>query len=262
MRDLTIGSLIARILFQPLEETLRTVLSSVLSSPDRQPLDQSFFLLRTLLKLYVLFSMIIIAIIPPFIPSLILPIFTILLGSDKYPPEALHPIIFAYLFYIPIMAINGVCESFIASVATPRDLAKQSRAMVIFSIVFLGISWALLKQVGLGAEALVWANCINLANRITWSLRFINKWYKDRQKEPSWKEMLPGLSSFVMSVAVGGNMHLWVFWDKGQSGWGKTIGVSVSSGLLLLIWMYVLFHSCADLDFFPRDGYLKRFGGL
>lgn len=202
---LTSGSLIARILFQPMEETLRTILSHLLSTPTPRTLTQSQNLISTLLKTHLLLATLIHVLIPPIIPSIILPILHLLLGQTRFPANQLSLILYAYLYYIPIMAVNGVSESFISSVATTKDLARQSRAMILFSIIFLGVSWGLLRGMGLGGEGLVWANCVNLGVRIAWSMRFIREWYKARDMEIRWRKCLPSGGSVMAAagVAVG-----------------------------------------------------------
>jgi len=101
------------------------------------------------------------------------------------------------------MAVNGVTESFIASVATRGDLARQSRAMIVFSIVFLGASWGLLKGLNLGGEGLVWSNCINMVVRIIWSCSFITTWYAGRNETVGWNRILPSRGTITSSVLIG-----------------------------------------------------------
>ena len=205
---LIIGSLIARILFQPTEETLRTILSHLLSTPTPSTLTQSQTLISILLKTHILLATLIHVLIPPIISSIILPILTTLLGQARFPVDQLTAILYAYLYYIPIMAINGVTESFISSIATTSDLAKQSRAMIFFSMIFLAVSWVLLRQVGLAGEGLVWANCVNLGVRIMWSMRFISRWYRVRGKRVSWRRCLPRTGSVIAAAGVSVGMRI------------------------------------------------------
>ena len=101
------------------------------------------------------------------------------------------------------MAVNGVTESFIASVATTADLTRQSRVMIVFSIVFLGASWGLLKGLNMGGEGLVWANCINLGVRIMWSCTFIQTWYTVRSETVGWNRVLPCRGTITSSALIG-----------------------------------------------------------
>jgi oligosaccharide translocation protein RFT1 len=231
-----IGSLIARILFQPLEESLRTILSNLLSPPTPASLQQSCTLITTLLKLHILLALIIHTLVPPLITPLVLPILGALIGRGRFPAHALEPILYAYLYYIPIMAINGVTESFIASVATTGDLARQSRAMVVFSVVFLGASWGLLREAGMGGEGLVWANCNNLGVRIVWSWGFMRTWFMTRKINVQWTRVLPNRGTLVSAGVVGVGMRVF---SKSLDGWIAAVGLAGVGGLILVGCMYV-----------------------
>jgi hypothetical protein len=230
------GSLIARILFQPLEETLRTILSPMLSSPSEQSLRQSSSLLTMLLRLHFLLAILIHSLVPPLLSTLIFPILNLLIGRGKFPVEELLPILYAYLYYIPFMAINGITESFIASVATPRDLAKQSRAMILFSIVFMGASWGLLRSMGMGGEGLVWTNCVNMGVRIIWSIMFIESWYAQRGTRVGWKQAFPSQMTISSGIILGLGSR--VGSRIATHGWIEAFGLAASGGIILLACMY------------------------
>ena len=133
------------------------------------------------------------------------------------------------------MAVNGVTESFIASVATTRDLARQSRAMVVFSMVFLAASWGLLKGLGLGGEGLVWANCINLGVRIIWSCSFIISWYTYRNESVRWSRVQPTQGTIVSSVLIGLGIRICA---RNESGFIETICLVGVGALSLISCMY------------------------
>ena len=233
--SLRLGSSIARILFQPMEEILRTILSRSLSSPSKQSLEQSSTLITTLLKIHILLAITIHALVPPLLPTLVLPILSALIGQDRFPPTSLLPILHAYLYYIPIMAINGITESFITSVATTKDLARQSRAMILFSLIFLGISWTLLKVLGLAGEGLVWANCVNLGVRILWSCSFIMTWYKERKATIGWEWVVPRSETLAAAVGVGAGVRF--VCARGTGGFINSVGVAGVGGLGLVCCM-------------------------
>src|SRR5271155_2587670 len=233
--SLRLGSSIARILFQPMEEILRTILSRLFSSPSKQSLEQSSTLITTLLKVHVLLAITTHALIPPLLPTLILPILSALIGQDRFPPTSLFPILHAYLYYIPIMAVNGITESFITSVATTKDLARQSRAMILFSLIFLGISWTLLKVLGLAGEGLVWANCVNLGVRILWSCTFITTWYKERKATIGWEWVVPRSETLAAAVGFGAGVRF--VCARGTGGFINSVGVAGVGGLGLVCYM-------------------------
>lgn len=225
-------------LFQPLEETLRTILSKLLAAPTPFLLEQSSVLILSLLKLHILLALLIHAIVPPLASDLAVPVLNILLGKSQFPSAALIPILSAYLYYIPIMAVNGILESFIASVATTSDLVRQSRAMLVFSVHFLGVSWGLLRGFGLGGEGLVWGNCINLGMRIVWSWRFIRNWFTTRKINVRWMSILPSRGTLMSCVIIG--VVIRFISSTGVNGFFETVGVASLGGLALGICMYSL----------------------
>jgi hypothetical protein len=200
-------------------------------------LEQSSTLVTTLLKLHVLLAISILTLIPPLLPTLVLTILSALIGQDRFPPTSLLPILHAYLYYIPIMAVNGITESFITSVATTKDLARQSRAMILFSLIFLGISWTLLKLLGLGGEGLVWANCVNLGVRILWSCRFITAWYREREAAIGWERVVPRSETLAAAMGVGAGVRY--VCGRGTGGFINSVGVAGVGGLGLVCCMFL-----------------------
>lgn len=134
------------------------------------------------------------------------------------------------------MGINGVTESFVASVATTQDLARQSRAMIIFSIVFLVSSWGLLKALGMGGEGLVWANCINMGVRIVWSCQFIETWYTARSEHFGWASLLPSRRTMISAAGIG--LMLRSLCWMGLNGFIETTCVGGAAALTLVCCMY------------------------
>jgi Rft protein len=188
------------------------------------------------MKLHILIAILVHAVFPPLISAILLPVLGALIGKSRFPIHAFLPILYAYLYYIPIMAINGVTESFIASVATTQDLARQSRAMVVFSIVFLASSWGLLKALDMGGEGLVWANCINMGVRIVWSCQFIETWYTTRSEKFGWTHLLPSFGTAVSATGIGLLVRL--FCSRGLNGFLDATCVGGVAALILLCCMY------------------------
>ena len=83
-----------------------------------------------------------------------------------------------YCYYIPLLAINGLTEAFVSSVATEKEVNRQSMWMLAFSAGFSGAAFFFLKFLDLGAEGLVWANVLNMVFRIIWSTAFISSYMK------------------------------------------------------------------------------------
>lgn len=48
-------------------------------------------------------------------------------GASRYLNTSAPAILSAWIYYIPVLAVNGVLEAFVSSVASPKDLTKQSQ---------------------------------------------------------------------------------------------------------------------------------------
>ncbi|KAL6890457.1 Rft domain-containing protein [Trichoderma evansii] len=178
------GSLLARLLFQPVEESSRSYFSRLLSSPspsaNGQPSPQPSSSvkeakqnLHTILRLYILLSAIIVSIGPFAAP----PLLSIVAGR-LWSGSGAGQVLSTYCFYIPFMGLNGITEAFVASVASEAQVHRQSFWMGIFSAVFAASAFLFMRVLPLGAIGLVYANSINMLCRIIWSGAFINKFFK------------------------------------------------------------------------------------
>jgi oligosaccharide translocation protein RFT1 len=135
------------------------------------------------------------------------------------------------------MAVNGITESFVASVAVTGDLARQSRAMIAFSAIFMCASWGLLSGLGMGAEGLVWANCINMGVRIIWSCQFIRSWYIARNESVGWNRVTPSRGTIISLVLIGVGLRM--VSARGLNGFVEAACIVGVSGLSLLGCMYL-----------------------
>lgn len=171
------GGLIARLVFQPVEETGRNYFSKLLSSIHGKPSETEVFSasedLHSLLRFYVLLSIVAVSLGPTIAPVLLN-----LIAGPRWTSIGAGSVLAKYCYYIPFLAINGITEAFVSSVATQSELNNQSGWMFAFSMAFAFAGYLFLQILGLGAEGLVWANMINMALRTAWSLAFVNKYFK------------------------------------------------------------------------------------
>ncbi|KAH9057519.1 Rft protein-domain-containing protein [Lactarius vividus] len=129
-----VGSLVARIVFQPIEETLRIFFSKSLSSSpslsssenDKEVPQTAVELLSTLL----LFTHFLLLLVfgPPY-----LPLATALVLPPRYQQTSTLRILREFRFYLPAMGYNGVLEAFLASICMPADLRAQSHMIAAAS---------------------------------------------------------------------------------------------------------------------------------
>ena len=171
------GGLVARLLLQPVEESSRNYFGKLLSSADRSPSKDLVVKARdniqTLLRAYVLLSVCVVSIGPT-----IAPILLGLLAGSQWTQSGAGQVLATYCYYIPPLAINGLTEAFVSSVATEAEVNRQSIWMLAFSAGFAGAAFVFLKVLRLGAEGLVWANTLNMLFRIIWSTAFIRAYLK------------------------------------------------------------------------------------
>lgn len=138
-----IGSLVARIIFQPIEEVFRVYFSKTLTkSADesqesrRHALQQASMALVSMLGIQTSSTVILWV-----FGSAYMHIALHILLPPRYLSTSAPKVLSAWIWYIPALAINGVLEAFLSSVATPEDLNRQSRyvANLMLTSVYLTI---------------------------------------------------------------------------------------------------------------------------
>ncbi|GKT51407.1 oligosaccharide translocation protein RFT1 [Colletotrichum spaethianum] len=172
------GGLLARLVLQPIEESSRSYFSRLLSSqdtetkPSKETAAKASQHLHTLLKFYLLLSSIIVSIGPVAAPPLLS-----LVAGKRWANEGAGEVLAVYCYYIPLLAMNGVAEAFVASVASEAQVHRQSAWMGAFSVAFGSAAFLFMRVMDLGASGLVFANCINMLCRIVWSLTFVKSYF-------------------------------------------------------------------------------------
>lgn len=177
------GSLITRILFQPIEETTRLFLTKVFSSTtssftsqknfSKQTLTLSFQVISNIIKGYLYLS-ILILIFGPINSSYLL---KFLIGS-KWSSTTVLETIRTYCCYLPLLSMNGILEAFFQSVASGDEIVKQSYMMMALSAVFMTNCYVFIKIYNLSLEGLILSNGISMVLRITYCAVFISHFYR------------------------------------------------------------------------------------
>ncbi|KAJ3758259.1 Rft protein-domain-containing protein [Lentinula raphanica] len=197
------GSLIVRIVFQPIEETMRLYFSRTLADVTTAPvssstskneknthqpvLKQAADTLMTLLRMQAIGSLFVLIFGPAYI-SLLLNV----LLPPKYLSTSAPRVLEAWIWYLPVLAVNGGLEAFLASVALPQDVNKQSRWMILFTMIYITSAIALYRF-ELGDTALIYANIINLSARIIYTARFVQGFFARHRASGfiKWWDVLP-----------------------------------------------------------------------
>ncbi|KAI0388655.1 Rft-1-domain-containing protein [Xylariaceae sp. FL0594] len=210
------GSLLARLVFQPIEESSRNYFSKLLSSPsdigdnkkdkgedgidtlNTGTVQKARADLQALLKFYVLLSIVVVSVGPYAAPLLVQ-----IVAGPRWSGSGTGAVLARYCLYIPLLAVNGVAEAFVSSVATKSEVHRQSLWMGLFSLAFAVAGFVSLRVLGLGAAGLVYANAINMLCRIVWSGSFISAYFRRNGVAFGWGELVPkGSALLVLGAAM------------------------------------------------------------
>ena len=190
------GSLFARLLFQPVEESSRNMFgtllgSSTTSSSSKSTSDKPKFktnltlalvYLNRVLRLYTLLTFITLSILPHLLPTAI----TFLLLRNK--PDWQHSqsststplptLLKTYCLLLPLLSFNGILDAFISSVATRSQLRTQSVIAAICTVIYGTAAWVFLIPYQTGAKGLVLANAVGMLVRVVWSAWWVDEWVR------------------------------------------------------------------------------------
>ncbi|GJJ09345.1 hypothetical protein Clacol_003567 [Clathrus columnatus] len=202
------GSLVARIIFQPIEETARVFFSKSMANlslshatKSLEGLKSSIQTLLSLLLLMTHFTLLLITFLPPYLPLL-----ATLFLPNRYHATNAPSILMVYTFYLPTMAFNGVLEAFLFSAASPRDLRIQSTWFFVFSAGFILVAVGFARGLKMGDVGLVWANVVNLGMRAVYAVLFVERFssrFGNQSTNVEWRRSLPSIGVFCSFIAAG-----------------------------------------------------------
>lgn len=177
-------------LFQPIEEASRNLFAKLCApasaplteksskddpaspKPETASVARASTILRDILKFYSLISLLAFSLGPTLAPLLLS-----LIAGSKWSATGAGDVLGTYCYYIPLLAINGVTEAFVAATANQKELYGQSFWMGGFFAAFAGSAYLFLRVLGLGAKGLVWANAVNMGCRIIFNLGFVRRFF-------------------------------------------------------------------------------------
>jgi len=235
------GGLIARLLFQPVEESSRSYFSRLLSdqsvqrpaekkpSPEVQEAKRS---LSTLMRLYILLSAVVVSVGPFAAPSLLA-----IVAGRRWTGVGAGDVLGAYCFYIPFLALNGLSESFVASVASEGQVHRQSVWMGAFSVAFAASAFLFMRVLPLGAQGLVLANSVNMLCRIVWSVAFIKSFFAAHNTDFAVAELIP-TATVATSLATFALLHQLHVLHTAETEPIKTLVKVAGTAAPLLLLMY------------------------
>ncbi|KAG2168108.1 hypothetical protein VTO58DRAFT_104115 [Aureobasidium pullulans] len=204
------GGLIARMLFQPIEEASRNLFAKLCaptSNSDKTKeqqasgngIAQANTTLSLILRFYSLISLVAFAAGPTAAPVLLS-----LVAGSRWSDTGAGEVLGCYCYYIPLLALNGVSEAFVAAVADNTQLYTQSIWMGGFFAAFAGSAYLFLRVLEMGAKGLVWANCVNMGCRILFNLSFVKSFFAKRGQAFNVTKILPSAISIAVAAVVPG----------------------------------------------------------
>jgi len=171
-----LGSLVARLFFQPLEELTNQIWSSNSSSSSQssnafqqKQLEQDpqrWQLLQMILRVLVIFGFFSMTFGPIYSRDVIVMVYGIQW-------EAAGPLLSAYSYYIIFLGVNGVMESYVQARATQEELNQYSRRLLAFFAMWIAALLLFIHVLHLGPISFILANILNMSFRIYFSYRFI-----------------------------------------------------------------------------------------
>lgn len=194
------GGFIARMVFKPIEESSRNLFANLCATPPQSAqateaanseakasstatkshpkanLRTAAQILTDILHLYNTLSLLIFTLGPTGAPLLLR-----LVAGSTWSNSGAGAVLGTYCYYIPLLAINGVSEAFVAATADSKDLRSQSFMMTVFSFLFAGSAWLFLRRWEWGARGLVAANCVNMGLRVVFNLYYCVEWFKQKE---------------------------------------------------------------------------------
>jgi len=196
------GGLIARIIFQPLEESSRNLFSALLS-PDENGSLNGIHVRTTkghlvdVLRAYQLLSVLIFPLGPMMVPQLLH-----ILGGRQWASPKVGDLLSVYCYYIPFLAFNGITEAFVSSAASSQQIRKQTAWMGVFSACYALAAYMFLEVANLGAYGLVLANIVNMIVRTFWSYNFIKTYLRRNGCSLYTSEVAIRPASFILCAVA------------------------------------------------------------
>ncbi|TPX68532.1 hypothetical protein SpCBS45565_g03018 [Spizellomyces sp. 'palustris'] len=246
-----LGSLIARIVFQPLEETARAFFSRTLSNPTgvrKETLTTSMDLLSTLIRFHLCLGTYFVFFATNYSGTLI----SILYGNTKASTPDIVLALSIYCLYVPIMGINGITEAFLQGVGDSHTIKKQSYWLVVCSAVFALVAYVTMNLFTMGPGGLVVANIANMIMRIYFCWHFIRDFYlqprrwehpTDVKRSLSVKEMIPGDGKVYATLVVSWIVTYIFPWLYGWDTWKSKILHILLGGTCAFVTSVLMYES-------------------
>ncbi|XP_025913119.1 protein RFT1 homolog [Apteryx rowi] len=252
-----LGSLVARFIFLPIEESFYVFFAKVLErgkNVKHQKQDDvatAASVLELLLKLVLLIGLTI-TVFGYAYSQLALDVYGGSMLSSGTGPSLLR----CYSLYVLFLAVNGVTECFTFALMCKEEVDKYNFVMLALSFTFLCISYFLTHWHG--SVGFILANCFNMGIRIAHSIHFIYDFFKESTCRPL-SGLLPSpllLLVYIISGAITVFSEVFFCCDKGWM--ARLIHISVGA-LCLAATIVTMFCTETKLIGFVRSQFLSQY---
>ncbi|KAI5954505.1 RFT1 [Candida jiufengensis] len=231
------GSIIARILFQPLEESTRLMLTKIVNSNEKSKLDsllQSFTYIKMISLFY--FNLCAFLLFTGISNGSFLLKFMI--GKqNRWETANIYELFPIYIVYIPFLAFNGIFEACFTSIVKPQNMQKYSNFLTFVTVSILGLSYLLIKEWDYRLTGLMIANMINMFMRIIYCSTAIKNYYKPLNKKMGILQIVSYTSGSVgVTIGIWLLQYFFVFKEKSYvtKTWEELFKSAVLSAVLLI----------------------------
>lgn len=230
------GSMVARLLFQPIEESFRLSFTRILSDKSPDNVAKSHRIVGYLLIFYLNLSILLLLGGTPNASFLL----QFVIGrSSKWAQTNIFEVFPQYVIYLPFLAFNGVLEAFFASVSSESDIRRFSLFMSFLAAAVFALLYILIGQLQWGLTGLIAANIANMFLRIVYCSVYLCRFYSTNGA---------GLSSLVRRVAPAlatGSFFALVQYQQGTT--TTLIGLVKSAALCAVALLVLVYNERALL---------------
>uniref|UniRef100_A0A8C9YXZ0 Protein RFT1 homolog n=1 Tax=Sander lucioperca TaxID=283035 RepID=A0A8C9YXZ0_SANLU len=243
-----LGSMVARFIFLPIEESFYIFFAKVLErgrdvkSQKQEDVAIAAEVLECLLKLVLVVGLII-SVFGYAYSHLALDIYGGSLLSSGAGPTLLR----CYSCYVLLLAVNGVTECFVFAAMSQKEVDRYNLVMLALSVSFLFLSYMLTWWAG--GVGFIQANCLNMGLRILHSLLYIHRYFQSSQ----WKPLRGLLPSPLLLLALAVSAVVTAL-SEGvfccDSGWLlRLVHIAIGAACLLGVFVAVLLTETQLIQF-------------
>lgn len=194
---MNLGSLAARLVFKPIEDSGYTLFSKTVSRTEILDI-RKFYRVQENLMLFIksslLIGLVVLVFGYNFVPLIVI------YGGEKLNNQLAFNLMKWQLFYTPLLAVNGITECFTFAIMSTAEIRKYNYNLILFSVIFL-ISIYLTKPM-LGSACFIFSNCLIMTSRIIFSYRFIRGYFKKHGYKLQVLDTIPSLTTLISMVGV------------------------------------------------------------